>query len=347
MAVYTQISTQKIQEIVRQGYGVNVAQVKPVAQGIENTIYQLTDEHSRRYAFVIFEVVPAPLVEAYCIHLERFQQALHDKATENTKPLKIQVPTGAPLLVPGAGRRYSMDVNDEEFGCAKPAVLQPWIDGDHRVPDRRACEQLGQFLGILSQQKGPSTTADMPHIPTDQHLCRIGIVEQTMMNYPRGVQAKFELFKQQVEPVMKTHERLPYALVHGDLFADNALFNDDGIVGVIDFFNASWAPRLLDLAICLMDWCVRDEQFDQSLCHSLIQGFKQNCEPVTSFEKETWPDLVRLAAFRFWCTRQEYYLACRTRGVQPVQNRAPEFCENVLGLVDDQKELLQRLWNTE
>ena len=73
MAVYTQIAAQKIREIVRQGYGVNVAQVKPVAEGIENTIYQLTDESGQRYAFVIFEVVPTPLVEAYCGQLSILQ----------------------------------------------------------------------------------------------------------------------------------------------------------------------------------------------------------------------------------------------------------------------------------
>ena len=150
--------------------------------------------------------------------------------------------------------------------------------------------------------------------------------------------------KSLLAPVLLDHHKLPKSLVHGDLFSDNALMSAQGLVGVIDFFNASWSPRLLDLAICLMDWCWHDSHFDEQRLRALVGAFRQKCEPLSSLEFELWPELVRLAAFRFWCTRQEYVLSCSRKKIAPAANRSPVFCESVFQQVFSQEHLLRDVW---
>lgn len=342
MAVYTQISKQAMQKIVRQGYGLDIAHVKPVAAGIENSIYQVTDVSGDSYAFIIFEAVSFDLVEAYCQELMILRSSL-----ELSSANAVAVPAGLPLVV-ASEYKFCLEVIDPATGILKPGVLQPWIAGEHRLPDRKACFELGCFLGVLNNQKPPSNFSAFERggltIPVNQHLYRISVVEQALHEYPQEMQVLFHEFKSNCKEVLNVHSNLTYGLVHGDLFADNALLDQQGLTGVIDFFNASWSPRLLDLAICLMDWSVRDHVFHEQLTRALIHGFRQNCELVSEIELAQWPNLVRLSAFRFWCTRQEYYLACRKRGVEPVSNRDPAFCEHIFHQVQSQERLLHQLW---
>ncbi|MBN1815092.1 MAG: phosphotransferase [Anaerolineae bacterium] len=49
-----------------------------------------------------------------------------------------------------------------------------------------------------------------------------------------------------------THGTLPHLVIHGDYYADNLLFEDDRIVGVVDYDKARWQPRVVELAETLI-----------------------------------------------------------------------------------------------
>ncbi len=351
MAVYTFLSEIDIKNLIKESYGLEIAQVNPVAEGIENSIYKLQSETASDggtegcYAFVIFETLELSLVEAYCSVFEKIADALSARLPNDD----IQVPKGIRLLESASvtqginQRRFSLMV--ESNGQFKPAVLQPWIQGGHRQSDAQLCHDLGHALGIINSLRPDLDTED--GIPVNQHLYRIQLVEENLNQHPTEVQQTFHKLKSQLKKVLSVHESLQSGLVHGDLFVDNALMDETKLTGIIDFFNASWSPLLLDLEICLMFLCVRDGEFDEELTRALIYGFRQKCEVVPTFDLEYWADLVRLAAFRFWCTRQEYYLICRQRGITPVQDREPEFCEKVFAQVDQQADFLNQLWKDE
>ncbi|HBF09316.1 MAG TPA: hypothetical protein DHW71_07875 [Gammaproteobacteria bacterium] len=343
MAVYTHLSEKQVKNLIQASYGLNIVGVKPVAEGIENSIYKLDCDSGRSYAFVIFETLELALVEAYCSVFEKIDEALQAKLSD----LNVQVPSGVRLLDSACvhsgskQRHFSLMVKSDD-GVEKPAVLQPWIQGGHHQPDAKLCSDLGKVLGIVNSLRPAQGVED--GIPLNQHLYRIQLVEDTLADYQEEVRARFCAFKTELKDLLSVHDQFSIGLVHGDLFADNALMETTHLTGVIDFFNASWSPRLMDLAICLMDWCVRDGKFDENLTRSLIHGFRQKCEPIPEFDLQHWADLVRLAAFRFWCTRQEYYLACQVRGIEPVANREPSYCENVYNQVSEQLEFLNAVW---
>lgn len=339
MAVYTKLSDEEIKHLMNRWYGLTVQAVAPVAEGIENSIYRLVCESGRNFALVIFETQSVELVENYARVLEQLKSALQQKVTG----LNVQVPAGLPLKQ-DCNRQYVAIISSQTTSTnfAKPAVVQPWIEGQHQQADAAQCFQLGAFLGVMNSmtpQRVPGAV-----IPQHQHLIRIQKVQSNLAAHPKEMQNSFERMWSSLGHIVVEHENLTPGLVHGDLFIDNALFQDDNLSGVIDFFNASWSPKLLDLAICLMDWCIKKNRFDETLCRNLVRGFRQECDPVAKIDLDFWPDLIRLAAFRFWCTRHEYYLACQTRGITPVQNRDPAFCEKVFVQVDSQKKMLVDLW---
>jgi Ser/Thr protein kinase RdoA (MazF antagonist) len=55
-----------------------------------------------------------------------------------------------------------------------------------------------------------------------------------------------------LETRFTTHGSLPHLVIHGDYYADNLLFRDNCIVGVVDYDKAGWQPRVAELAEALV-----------------------------------------------------------------------------------------------
>jgi homoserine kinase type II len=55
-----------------------------------------------------------------------------------------------------------------------------------------------------------------------------------------------------LETCFTAHGALPHLVIHGDYYADNLLFRDDRIVGVVDYDKARWQPRVVELAEALV-----------------------------------------------------------------------------------------------
>ena len=96
---------------------------------------------------------------------------------------------------------------------------------------------------------------------------------------------------------------LPKGVTHGDLFRDNALFKEEELTGVIDFYRACNDFLIQDIAITINDWCrtTRDE-IDQELSESLLQGY-ESARELEDEEKEFLPCFQRAACARFALTR--------------------------------------------
>jgi homoserine kinase type II len=75
------------------------------------------------------------------------------------------------------------------------------------------------------------------------------------------------------------HGSLPYLVIHGDYYAGNLLFDDDRIIGVVDYDKARWQPRVVELAEALIYFASPRPGY---LKHLVYPGFL-DWEPFTRF----------------------------------------------------------------
>jgi Ser/Thr protein kinase RdoA (MazF antagonist) len=71
---------------------------------------------------------------------------------------------------------------------------------------------------------------------------------------PESVQVvrRLEAHADELAAGFAQHGALPHLVIHGDYYAGNLLFDDDRIVGVVDYDKARWQPRVVELAEVLI-----------------------------------------------------------------------------------------------
>ncbi len=75
------------------------------------------------------------------------------------------------------------------------------------------------------------------------------------------------------------HGPLPHLVIHGDYYAGNLLFEDDRVVGVVDYDKTRWQPRVVELAEALIYFA---SSRPGHLKHLVYPGFLE-WEPFTCF----------------------------------------------------------------
>jgi homoserine kinase type II len=97
---------------------------------------------------------------------------------------------------------------------------------------------------------------------------------------------------------------LPSAVIHADLFPDNALVLGDRISGLIDFYFACNDLCAYDLAITHLAWCFDEASgaFRPELSRAMIEGY-ETLRPLGADERAAMPLLAQGAAMRFMMSR--------------------------------------------
>lgn len=276
MSVYTPVSAEDLDAwLARYAVGALV-DLSPIAAGIENTNY-FVDAERGRFVLTLYERLPpeeVPFYLNFMAHLARSGCAVPAPEPDRT------------------GALFSM-LN------GKPAGLVARVDGIATEPPSAIhCEAVGGELGRmhlaalhyrarLPNRRGPAwwrqaARAVRPFLsPAQDALLRDELAFQA--GYAKV--------------------RLPKAAIHADLFCDNVLFDEDTVVGIIDFGFAATDFLAYDLAIAVNDWCdTGDGSLDPARTRAFIAGYDA-VRPLTGDEREHWPVLLRAAALRFWLSR--------------------------------------------
>ena len=277
MSVYTEVGQDALIAFLTQYELGILVSYAGISGGIENTNYFLTTTEGE-YVLTLFEHHAIGEL-GYFLDLMAYY-AKHD------------IPCAGPIADKTGGYLSIL--------CGKPASIVNRLNGAgiEGIPSLEQCKVLGDTLGRMQSvgQGFPEQRAT-----TRGSAWRADAVAQLlpMVDVDLADLLRDELAAQSGYDALG----LPSGVTHSDLFRDNALFKDDTLAGIIDFYYACDEYLLYDLAVTVNDWCMGKEGvIDLPRYQALMTAYKAQ-RPVTSAEQAAWPIVLRVAVFRFCLSR--------------------------------------------
>jgi len=279
LSVFTPVSESQLAAWLKNyAVGAPLA-LEPIAAGIENTNYFVTTSQGR-YVLTLFERLPAlelPFYLDLMAHLARHG-----------------IPCPAPIA--DLGDRYLAQLN------GKPAALVTRLEGKSiEQPGVAECSELGSLLARM--HLAARSFGGYQENPRGPRWWRVAAREVRPFLDAASAGLLDEELRFQAQ---HRFPDLPRAVVHADLFRDNALFAGSRLTGVIDFYFAGVDCLVYDLAVCVNDWCLadpqRDRRLEESRTRALLAAYGA-VRPLQAAERAAWPVMLRAAALRFWLSR--------------------------------------------
>ena len=260
-------------EKIARCYKLTVSRWAPLSGGDSNSNYLLQSD-PESYVLTIFEEKSLDSIVK--------QGKLLQILSENDFPSNtlIPLPTGDVAFI------YK----------DKPAILKRYISGDVcDILDNTMLYQVGQIMARLHQIPAPDFLRDQH--PYGLPLFRSIIGRQINAEYESWLAGQLEYFEQHIP------SGLPRALIHGDLYHGNILF-DGELKAIIDFEEVCWYYKVFDLALAIARLCTEEGRLSLSQARTLVMGY-QSSAVLEEQEKESLQIFTEYAAtaiscWRFW-----------------------------------------------
>ncbi|MCP4448667.1 MAG: homoserine kinase [Myxococcales bacterium] len=201
----------------------------------------------------------------------------------------------------------------------------PWRDGYQCSSENiseRECREIGGALAQL-------------------HLAGNGMEPARAGRYTfEAVKAAYEKFSSSSDPMLVTaiatsatefewlgeraeqRAQLPTGLIHADLFPDNVLMREGGVLALLDFEQACVGAYCYDLAVCLNAWCFA-KVWEPGRARALLSGY-QKVRPLGRDEIKGLSLEVRASALRFLVSRiRDIYLPAQGQAGSASRTQAP------------------------
>jgi homoserine kinase type II len=198
----------------------------------------------------------------------------------------------------------------------KPVVFFPWVNGSQRCQAGVTADdtrRLGRALAELHCAQ-VECVPEGRFNPEDLYV-RLDAIEGTKFSDAA------RLIRSELDRVLAERDvTLPRGLIHGDLFRDNVLWNEGGIVALLDFESAQAGVYAYDLMVCVHAWCFGDS-FEPALVRELFAGY-QEVRTLSAAERRGLKTEGGLAALRFATTRITDYSLRAPSGTPPTRDFA-------------------------
>jgi homoserine kinase type II len=279
MSVYTTVSDELIQSLLNHFSMGQLKSVQPIAAGITNSNYFV----STTQVDVVFTIIET---------LSKTQAAQYLNLMSYLANGRVKVPR--PFLNAKDGRAIIMV-------DGKPACFISRLQGQHALMmDEAKIASAGQALALLHQDAA-SFDGALPDERSQHWRQSMGdtLLDANVLNAQQTALLSVCL----ADDLGFDMHHLPRGVIHADYFKDNVLFDGNEVSGVIDFYYACHGAYLYDVAVGMNDFA---RLANDTICPSLAQIFLaayQEVRPYTADERVAWPQVLKLAALRFWLSR--------------------------------------------
>ena len=277
MSVYTRLTKEELEQLLDQYDIGNFVAIEGINEGITNSNYYLTTSQ-KKFILTIFEEPNLNL--EYAIELM-------DMLSNNQINCPIPIKTNDGMTV--------IKVKN------KPASIFSLLPGktiSKEIPTLDMCKQIGETIAKIHIHSKKFDKYDLGLRSSDWF-------ETVSKKLGKVLSAEdINLINSEIKnQIYCVNKNLPKGVIHSDLFRDNAMFLDNNLTGVIDFYYACNGYYLYDLAIIVNDWCLtKDLKIDLDRQGALLKSYNSIRE-IEDIEVNEWPKVLRHAALRFWLSR--------------------------------------------
>ncbi|TMB53142.1 MAG: homoserine kinase [Deltaproteobacteria bacterium] len=280
MAVYTELGTRELAEIV-DDYGLaKLLAASGIAAGSVNTSYLLETARGK--------------------HLLRIDEVKSELEVKRELDLLLFLRKhGFPCPQPIADRkgRHHREMH------GKCLTLYRYVDGHTVAPTRLTAAQIenvGRVLADLhtigkSYKKGIDNRFSYDRVAD--------LYAQVRDRLPTYFKRIVRTLDDEVDYLQGYLEnKLPKGVIHGDLFDDNVIFKGDKVVAMLDFEAACRGKFVFDLATAVNALCFDGESYQLKRFEALIAGY-ESLRALSLAEWDAFPNELRFSALRFTITR--------------------------------------------
>lgn len=307
MSVYTVISDQEFSEIIGLYQLGQYQSSQGILAGIENTNYFISTSKGK-YVFTLFEIIDRQQANLYLTLLNELAEA----------GIKCPQP------VADANNRLVNTFRQQ------PYCLVTRLNGKNiTTANKQQCMAIASELAKFHSHRFSSISLSDPlFINRRGKDWRESVFKKIQHHIPAS---DASLLAHELKLAYEFDDsQLPKGIIHADLFKDNALFDGDNLVGVIDFNDACYGTYLYDIAITVNAWCCNNEgQLVDDLVNAFFDQY-QSIRPLTAVEKMAWPTMLKIATLRFWLSRLENSLLPTDDANQLTQKKDPAEYREIL-----------------
>ncbi len=280
MAVYTPVDKNALDTFLARYDLGKLLSFSGIAEGVENTNFLLCTEKAN-YILTLYEKRVDP------VDLPFFMELMETLAN-----------TGMNCPLPVTTREGS--VLQELEG--RPCAVFSFLDGTwSRFPNEAKCRELGTALATMHLKAGAVTRRRFNTLGPISWQPLFSSVKEQANDLGSGMAQQIQHRLDSI--IEKWPTDLPKGLIHADLFPNNALFIDDKLTGLIDFYFACEDILAYDLAICLNSWCFEaDGSFNLTKSRTMLKAYDQ-VRGLSNAEIKALPLLAAGSAMRFFLTR--------------------------------------------
>ncbi|MFC3100284.1 homoserine kinase [Altererythrobacter lauratis] len=291
MAVYTQLTSADLEELIGHYDVGQLVSAKGIAEGVSNSnwLIETTGSGSGGARFILtmyerrIDLGDLPFFLDLLDHLAAkgcpVPRTIHDRDGASFRWIG---PKAVALIefLPGV----SVDLPSPAQAHAVGRVLAQMHLAAMDFPKTRA-NALGADASakVLAECGTQSLALIDPALPAT-----IGIAARIAAGWPQG---------------------LPQSVIHSDLFPDNVLMRGDEVSALIDFYFACNDAMAYDLAVTHAAWSFTagGRAFRHDVGAALLAGYQQ-IRPLEAAERSAMPVLAQAAALRFVSSRAQDWL---------------------------------------
>ena len=282
MAVYTKINKRDVSYINKKFEIEKIINFKGIKQGIENTNYLLKSKN-KKFILTIFE---KRVVKKEIPFFMKLMDQLNNAQINCPRPIKNKK------------GNYLIKIKN------KTACIVSFLNGkDKKTLNLKNCFDTGKIIAQMHQSSKKFKLYrknSMGVKNLNPLLNSIKFKSKKFTNLEKFLKINFKNIKK------KWPKKLPYGIIHGDLFIDNIFFKKNRLSGIIDFYFAANDYFMYEIAISINALCFdkKNTKFhiNKRKVKNLIKGY-ESIRKISIKEKNSLNILCRGAAMRYFLTR--------------------------------------------